>query len=393
MPASPLTSRLLPGAAAICLGIAVASSVARADSLEGGDPSDRTRLVVEVEYGIERALVVPAWNDVLVGGSVRARLLEGALPTGARGPSEDGGPWALERRGGNVTLVRGERRIPLLASKSLLPGARELEAQPLARLAASLESSPGAGQALAALAWEAPGGSAWLRARVRAAAERVSLEPLAGLRGWYRVAAHGSAPSPQEHDVRVELPGEDAPSLVFLADEGGVTCIPVNGIGVAMHRVRTLFSALQPGTRWPEASGPDFVIALARRHLGEVTRPSQLAILQAVAGPPVVLDDAALARWKQAATATGSDEALRRLVTLAGRRNADPAYRLTQNRIEEGAIVLADLSLPGVVIPAFADGGVEILTPEDFAVTPGAPLVAGDGSPSAKLKALEVGAR
>ena len=61
--------------------------------------------------------------------------------------------------------------------------------------------------------------------------------------------------------------------------------------------------------------------------------------------------------------------------------------------IEEGAIVLADLSLPGLVIPQFADGGRQVMTPEEVGVPPGDPVVAGEASASPKLKALATTAR
>ena len=79
--------------------------------------------------------------------------------------------------------------------------------------------------------------------------------------------------------------------------------------------------------------------------------------------------------------------------SLAGRRNAEAAYKLTQSVIEEGAIVLADLSLPGLVVPQFADGGRQVMTPEEVGVPPGDPVVAGEASTSPKLKALATTAR
>lgn len=387
----PAASRGVSCALALLLSLGAVCGTARADSLEGGEPSDRTRVHAQVDHGVMRALVVPAWNDVLQGASVRARFLQGAPATGARGDAEDGTTWTFERSDQDRTLVVGERRISLLPSRSLLPAAQELEALPLATIAATLEATPGAGQAIAASAWIAPGSGAWLRARVVAAAESVTLEPLAGLRGWYRVLAQGSAASPSEHDVRVDLGATAESSLVFLADGRGITCVAVNGVGVAMYRVRTLLG--NGGGSWPEASGPDFVLAMARRQLGQVTRPTQLAILQAVAGRPVVLDDAVVKRWNEAAEADEPDEVLRGLVTLAGRRNADERYRLTQRVIEGGAIVLADLSLPGLVVPQLADGGRQVMTPEEVGVPPGDPVIAGEASTSPKLRALATGAR
>ena len=384
-------SRGVPLALALLLSVGGACRAAHADSLEGGEPSDRTRVHAQVDHGVLRALVVPAWNDVLQGASVRAHFLQGALAAGARREAEDGTTWAFERSDQDRTLVVGDRRIPLLPSRSLLPAAQLLEAQPLATTAAALEASPGSGRAIAASAWIAPGSGAWLRARVVAAADSVSLQALPGIRGWYRVVAHGTAASPVEYDVRVELDGAADLSLVFLVDGRGITCVSVNGVGVAMYRVRTLLGS--GGGTWPEANGPDFVIAMARRQLGKVTRPTQLAILQAVAGRPVVLDEAVVKRWNEAAEGDEPDEVLRGLVTLAGRRNAEAPYKLTQSVIEEGAIVLADLSLPGLVVPQFADGGRQVMTPEEVGVPPGDPVVAGEASASPKLKALATTAR
>ena len=63
--------------------------------------------------------------------------------------------------------------------------------------------------------------------------------------------------------------------------------------------------------------------------------------------------------------------------------------RLTQQSVDEGAAILADVTtIPDHALVAFADGGFEIMNRVDLGLGPEDPVVVGEESKSPVLRAL-----
>jgi hypothetical protein len=209
--------------------------------------------------------------------------------------------------------------------------------------------------------------------------------------GWASLPSHPSAKAKATCALVVKvLP---VPPLAFLV----VGLSPVRPVcpprSEALHNVRGLALLLvdqaQARGTWPPYDGKNFVLSLVSTRALDPRNRNELRVLFG-ARPDLELPDAT-------AYAGLTSESLRTqrhpgLTDLAGRRNTDPRYRLSDVAKAASEVLAAEPLLARAVgcgvLVGFADGSARPLTRQDLGLAPADPLVFGDDSASPLLRQL-----
>lgn len=165
----------------------------------------------------------------------------------------------------------------------------------------------------------------------------------------------------------------------------------------AKDNLRTLLTLLLThrmediSTGWAPYGGKSFVLAVVAHGLLDPAKAGERSVLFSPTAPASIR--AAAAAYKEvtvAALKEGRDWSKKMLTTHAGRRNDEAKYKITTDDERRGAIILADLSFDDVVVAAYTDGSVKVLSRKDLGLGPDDPFVVGDKAKSEELRKLSL---
>ena len=136
---------------------------------------------------------------------------------------------------------------------------------------------------------------------------------------------------------------------------------------------------------WPAYEGKNFVLSVVASKDIDLRRRENLEVLFPVSGLPAGFgpEDYEVVTKQSLET-----QRFPHLTEVAGRRNMDPAWRITEEGEQEGTPLMA-VVMPGAgVLIGFSGGDVRLYEPEELGLRPGEPVRFGDEAKSDLLRCL-----
>lgn len=138
------------------------------------------------------------------------------------------------------------------------------------------------------------------------------------------------------------------------------------------------------GGGWPAYSGKNFVLSVVATKDLDIRRRENLEILFGEGGIP---DDIDIRDYEAINRDSLKHQRFSPLTHFAGRRNADPRYRITEQEEQMGTPLIAIRHRDGVIV-GYSGGDVRFHDREELGLDDDEPIVFGDSSRSDLLRCL-----
>jgi hypothetical protein len=140
---------------------------------------------------------------------------------------------------------------------------------------------------------------------------------------------------------------------------------------------------------WPPYDGKGFVLSTVALGLVDARNPRNLEVFFSPLDRPDPMPGSdEYKAVKKAALAASTD--FSHLTSYAGRRNADPEYKITPEMLKRTVPVMADVSMPGYAIIAYSDGRVKVKKAADLGLPRGTQVTVGDDANVEELRGLSL---